>query len=149
MKKLLLIMMLGLFTLASFGQKRPQADNSLKYSDTWSMHVGGSSDISSTSDSTWTRTISKLSTNKVGVEWTIYLDSISGTSDTVDLFFYYSTHGFEYIIEDTVTWYGTVDTTIVYDDDTTRLGDYHKLYIKERGNDFIFQVDTLLNKFYY
>jgi len=149
MKKIALILLLGVISLTTFSQSRPQADQSLKYGDTWSLYLGKNADTIGVGDSTWTRVVNKLTTDKVGVEWRIYLDSLSGTADTVDLFFYYSTHGLTYTLEDTVTWYGTQDTLIIFDDDTTRVGDYNKVFIRERGDNFKFRIDTVANKFYY
>jgi hypothetical protein len=149
MKKILIIMLLALVGLTTYSQKRGTKDASLGYDATWNVFVGANADTLGVGDSVFTRTYEKLINYAVYPYFEVVLDSISGTSDTVDVSFYYSPFGLRYTLDSTMTWYGTADTVIKWQQDTARRADYHKIIIKERGDNFKVGIDTIRVKYTY
>lgn len=147
MKKLAIILILGMISLVSVSQNSTTQDISMGYEQTWNKFIGRSSDIIGATDSTFMYTVRKYTKTDCEYIWRVVLDSISGTPDTVDCFFQYSVFGDTYTNLDTVTYYGTSDTAFEKKSSSTYVGDYHRLFIKERGSGFTVGIDTIKVKF--
>lgn len=137
MKKLFVILMLGLFSLASFSQNQT-VDKSLGYNKTYSFYVGQSSDTLGSSDSTWTYTINKLSTKKTFCNVYIEVDTLAGTTDDECSFIleYKAAPGESiYTTANTVTYFQSEDTTFNIQNTTAVISDYWRIRVEGSTDD--------------
>lgn len=154
MKKIFSILLLGFMSLVAISQNG-RVDAKLGYNETYKTLECTSADSLGQGDSTWTYTVYKRTAEPSICYYRIYLDSLSGTPDTVDIFLqkkvfgYPQTSGSEtYTNIDTVTYYGTADTVISAYSSSSTYADFYRILIKERGDNFKVGIDSLMVKIF-
>ena len=146
MKKILLILMLGLFALTSFSQNL-----SLGYSKTFFEYNGKASDTIGIADSVWTYEFKKLSTNRVYPYVYMSLDAVSGTPASVTILLQSKVTSDEgWTNRDTVTYSGTADTTFsLSPTEVPYIADYHRVIMTGSTDEFKVKVNLLNGKIVY
>lgn len=154
MKKSLIILLLGFLCQGVFPQNGT-VDARLGYEETWKTLKCTTADSIGQGDSTWTYTVYKKTVEPSVCYYRIYLDSLSGTSDTVDIFLQKKVFGYpeSYASEtysniDTVTYYGTADTVISAYNSSATYSDFYRVLVKERGDNFKVGIDSLMIKIF-
>lgn len=154
MRGLFILLLLGMFSLVTFGQNST-IDARLGYDETFKTVTLSSSDSIGVGDSLWTYTVYKKTRGPSICYYRLYLDSLSGTSDTVDIFLQKKVFGTPqssasegYTNVDTVTYYGTADTGFSAVVSSAQYADFWRLTIKERGDNFKVGIDSVMFKFF-
>lgn len=112
MKKFILIMVLFLIGIVSYSQNSSTYDKYLDFDDTGFLFTGASTDVLTTTDTTWTYTIQKKIRSDVKCIVEMLIDSTGGTANNVvinlqNMHFSTST----YATVATTTWDGANDAT--------------------------------------
>jgi hypothetical protein len=121
MKKIILIALLGLFSLMSFGQAVGTYDKKMDYTVSWSQYVGTSTDVLTVADSTWSYTIFKNSYKPLKYDVYLKLDRTGGTNNVVHVYLKAKKWDEQaaWTTLKTVNWTGASDTVIVLTESST------------------------------
>ena len=134
-------MLVGLFSLSAFSQNE-SVNASLGYGQTYNLYTGVASDTIGDSDSTWSYIVQKLTDEKVFPYAYISLDSLGGTAADVTVLLKYKMFDSQsFTTSTTVTYAGTIDTTIVISPGTAIKADYWQLLITGSTDGFNVGID--------
>jgi len=121
------------------------------YGGTWLATGLSEEDSLGIGDSTWTYTVRKLSREKVLTTFRVVLDSVGGTAvaDVTINFKYKPWLKAPWVTDSTVTYTGTVDTTMQIVLDAAVVADYWQIDISCATDEFNVLIDSVYFKMIY
>ena len=150
MKKLIILLVCIVSFIAIQAQENAIEDAYLDYNETWWQDFNFGN-VTSATDSIWYYTVHKESLSPLKYDVKLIMDSISGTSDAVNV--YLQKKKFlsdDFANLDTVSWNLGSDTTIYFTvtTDTSYMDRWFRIYTICDTSGFIYQVDELSFKFW-
>ena len=112
MRKLIILLVLFFFGIVSYSQNSTTYDKYLDYSNTGFLFTGASTDVLTTTDTTWTYTILKKFRSDIKCVVEMLIDSTGGTANNVVITLknkHFSTSTYATVA--TVTWDGANDAS--------------------------------------